>query len=76
MPNCGNGTMSKLLVEKSMGSCCLRSFTFKHLMKLHLIGRPRGFKKEQDVEQRRVDSWNLLAPLCLPLTVSNHDDLL
>lgn len=30
--NYRNGTVSRLLVEKSVGSCCLRRFIFTHLM--------------------------------------------
>lgn len=32
MFSCRNGIISRLLVEKSVGSSCLRKFTFKHLM--------------------------------------------
>lgn len=30
--NYRNGTVSRLLVGKSVASCCLRRFTFKHSM--------------------------------------------
>ena len=42
---------------------------------LSLIRRARGPPKEQDVEWRRADSWNLLVPSCLSIAASNHDDL-
>lgn len=34
-----------------------------------------GQRYLQDVEWRRVDSWNLLVLLCLSIVASNHDDL-
>ena len=34
-----------------------------------------GQRYLQDVEWRRVDSWNLLVLQCLSIVASNHDDL-
>lgn len=73
--NYRNGTVGRLLVKKSVGSLCLRRFTLKHLMMCIGSSGPGAPQKEQDVEWRRADSWNLLPLLRLPITASNHGDL-